>query len=311
MKKQIKGAFPCFLAALIWGMSFVVQSTGMEDVGGFTFTGLRMVFAVMVLLPASILTERFSKKPKGTLEEQAKTRRMLWKSGTLCGLCIFAGINLQQFAFGYTGTGKVGFLTALYMIEVAILGTVFLRQKISLAVWLSVILAMGGIFLLCMKPGTSFAIGRGELLSISCSIFFAVQILISDKYAPHVNVISLSCIQFALSGILSLICMALFEHPTLSGIRAALPELLYAGVLSSAGAFTLQLIGQRNTEPVLASMLLCLESVFATLFGWMLLHQSLSVRELLGCAIMFIAIFLTLIPHEFWPRVLHRSVREP
>ena len=188
------------------------------------------------------------------------------------------------------------------MIEVAVLGTVFLRQKIALPVWVGVGLAMVGIFLLCMKGGTSFTIGRGELLSIGCSFFFAVQILISDKYAPRVNVIAMSCIQFAVAGALSLVCMAIFEEPTLPSIRAALPELLYCGVISCAVAFTLQLYGQKYADPVLASMLLCFESVFATLFGWLLLHQSLSARELSGCAVMFVAVFLTLIPEEFWQR---------
>lgn len=307
MQKQFKGALPCFLAALIWGFSFVAQSTGMEDIGGFTFTGVRMIFAVAVLLPASLLSEKLSKKPKGTPQEKRENRKVLWKAGVLCGLCLFAGINLQQFAFAYTGTGKVGFLTALYMIEVAILGTVFLRQKISLPVWISVVMAMGGIFLLCMKPGTSFSVGRGEILSITCSVFFAVQILVSDKYASRVNVISMSCIQFAVAGALSLVCMAIFEEPTMHAIRAALPELLYVGILSSAGAFTLQLVGQKYAEPVLASMLLCLESAFAALFGWLILHQALSARELSGCVIMFIAIFLTLIPREFWQKLFGKK----
>lgn len=311
MKKRLLGALPCFLAALIWGFSFVAQSTGMEDVQGFTFTGVRMIFAVAFLLPAALLTEKFSKKPKGTPEEQAQAKMILWKAGIPCGLCIFAGINLQQFAFAYTGTGKVGFLTALYMIEVAVLGALFLHKKNTLAVWLSVALAMLGIFLLCMKPGTSFTVGKGEALSISCSIFFAVQILISDKYAPQVNAFSLSCIQFAISGALSLICMAIFEEPSMQGIRGALPELLYAGVMSSAVAFTLQIVGQKHTEPVLASMLLCLESVFAALFGWMFLQQSMSARELFGCAIVFIAIILTLLPPETWQRLFHKRVPNP
>ena len=307
MQKILKGALPCFLTALLWGLSFVPQSTGMRDIGGFTFSGVRMVFAVAALLPASFISAKLSKAPKGTPEERRSKRKMLWKAGALCGLCLFGGTNLQQFAFAYTGTGKVGFLTALYMIEVAVLGTVFLRQKIALPVWISVGMAMGGIFLLCMQSGTSFTIGTGELLSIGCSFFFAVQILISDKYAPRLNVIAMSCIQFAVAGALSLVCMVLFEEPTLHSIRAALPELLYCGVISCAVAFTLQLYGQKHADPVLASMLLCFESVFATLFGWLLLHQSLTARELFGCAVMFIAVFLTLIPQTFWKRLFGKN----
>lgn len=305
MIKQLKGALPCFLAALIWGLSFVAQTTAMENVGGFTFTAVRMALAVLVLYPATLLSEKFSRKPPQTAEEKAASRRTLWKAGALCGVCLFIGINLQQFAFAETAAGKVGFLTALYMILVPILGTIFFRKKITPLVWFSVLLAGFGIFLLCMQQSTSFSFERGEILSISCSIFFAFQILFSDRYAPHVNVIALSCLQFAIAGALSMACMFLFEKPTIPSILAAAPEILYAGVMSSAGAFTLQLVGQKNTEPVLASMLLCLESVFASLFGWVLLHQAMSARELGGCAVMFIAIMLTLIPREIWHSLFH------
>ena len=309
MHKQLKGALPCFLTALIWGSSFVAQTTGMRDIDGFTFTGVRMVFAVAALLPATWLSMKFSKAPKQPPDRQRETRKMLWIGGVLCGLCLFGGNNLQQFAFAYTSAGKVGFLTALYMIEVAVLGTVVLRKKIALPVWISIVMAMGGIFLLCMQSGAPFTIGRGELLSISCSFFFAVQILICDKYAQQVNVIAMSCIQFAVAGVLSLVCMAIFEEPTLLSIRAALPELLYCGVFSCALAFTLQLYGQKYADPVLASMLLCFESVFSVLFGWLLLHQSLSARELTGCAVMFVAVFLTLIPPEMWQRLRKKKIQ--
>ena len=308
MYKQLKGALPCFLTALIWGSSFVAQTTGMRDIDGFTFTGVRMVFAVAALLPATWLSMKFSKAPKEPPAQQRETRKMLWIGGVLCGLCLFGGNNLQQFAFAYTSAGKVGFLTALYMIEVAVLGTVVLRKRIALPVWISIAMAMGGIFLLCMRSGAPFTIGRGELLSIGCSFFFAVQILICDKYAQRVNVIAMSCIQFAVAGALSLVCMAVFEEPTLHSIRAALPELLYCGVISCALAFTLQLYGQKYADPVLASMLLCFESVFSVLFGWLLLHQSLSARELTGCAVMFAAVFLTLIPPEMWSRLRNKII---
>ncbi|MBQ7546558.1 MAG: DMT family transporter [Clostridia bacterium] len=307
MIKQLKGALPCFLAALIWGLSFVAQTTAMEDVGGFTFTGVRMVLAVLVLYPATLLSEKLSHKPPQTVAEKAEGRKTLWKAGAICGFCLFVGINLQQFAFADTAAGKVGFLTALYMILVPILGTVFFRKKVTPLVWFSVLLAAFGIFLLCMQSGEAFSFGRGEILSISCSIFFAIQILFSDLYAPRVNVIALSCLQFAIAGALSLVCMFIFEKPTVPSILAAAPEILYAGVMSSAGAFTLQLVGQKNTEPVLASMLLCLESVFASLFGWLLLHQALTARELCGCAVMFIAIILALIPREIWRSLFHKD----
>lgn len=305
MTKQLKGALPCFLAAVIWGLSFVFQTTAMDTIREFTFSGVRMVLAVLVLFPASVLSEKFSKQPPVSADEKRQTRKTLCIAGVLCGVCLFAGFNLQQFAFVDTPTGKIGFLTAQYMVIVPVLGAVFLHKKIGLRIGISVLLAVFGNFLLCMQKGSLSSFGRGELLSLSCSLFFALQILIVDHYAPRINVISLSCVQFAVAGTMSLICMFIFEHPTVSSILAVAPELLYAGVMSSAGAFTLQLYGQKHTDPVLASMLLCLESVFSALFGWLILKQSLSAREMLGCAIMFAAIVLALLPREIWLRLFH------
>lgn len=305
MTKQLKGALPCFLAAVIWGLSFVFQTTAMDTIREFTFSGVRMVLAVLVLFPASLLSEKLSKKPPMSDEEKRAARKTLLTAGVLCGLCLFAGFNLQQFAFVDTPTGKIGFLTAQYMVIVPVLGTIFFHKKIELRIGMSVLLAVFGNFLLCIQRGSLSSFGRGELLSLSCSLFFALQILIVDHYADRVNVISLSCVQFTVAGAMSLACMFIFEHPTVPSILAVAPELLYAGVASSAGAFTLQLYGQKHTDPVLASMLLCLESVFSALFGWLILHQSLSARELLGCAIMFTAIVLALLPREIWLRLFH------
>ena len=305
MTKLLKGALPCFLAAVIWGLSFVFQTTAMQTIREFTFSGVRMVLAVLVLFPASLVSEKLSKKPPMTADEKRAARKMLWRAGVLCGVCLFAGFNLQQFAFIDTPTGKIGFLTAQYMVIVPVLGMIFLHQKIELRIGVSVLLAVLGNFLLCIQKGSLTSFGRGELLSLSCSLFFALQILIADHYARRINVVSLSCVQFAVAGALSLLCMFLFEHPTVPSILSAAPELVYAGVASSAGAFTLQLYGQKHADPVLASMLLCLESVFSALFGWLILRQSLSVRELFGCAIMFGAIVLALLPREIWLRLFH------
>ncbi len=310
MTKQLKGALPCFFAAVIWGLSFVFQTTAMDTIREFTFSGVRMALAVLVLFPAAILSEKASKKPPMTADEKQQARKTLWKAGVLCGVCLFAGFNLQQFAFVDTPTGKIGFLTAQYMVIVPVLGTIFFHKKIELRIGFSVLLAVLGNFLLCIQKGSLSSFGRGELLSLSCSLFFALQILIVDLYAPRINVISLSCVQFTVAGAMSLACMFIFEHPTVPSILSAAPELLYAGVLSSAGAFTLQLYGQKHTDPVLASMLLCLESVFSALFGWLILKQSLSARELIGCAIMFLAIVLALLPKDIWQRLFHIKSQE-
>lgn len=308
MNKQLKGAIPCFLAALIWGMSFVFQSTGGGKIDCFTFTTLRSFIGVLVLIPMALfsLKNEQKKNPKSP-EELRKSRKDLLIASLLCGVCLFGGHNLQQSAFEHTFAGKVGFLTALYMILVPLIGLIFLRSKITKAVWFSVLLACGGIFLISFKPGQFGTFGKGELFALACSVFFAVQIVISDQYANRVDCIAMCCLQFAVCGILSCICMFLFETPVLADILSAKWELLYVGVLSTAGAFTLQLVGQKNTEPTIASMLLCLESVFSVLFAWIILSQKLSGQEILGCITMFVAIMLTLIPKETWQKLFHKS----
>lgn len=308
MKKQLKGALPCFLAALIWGMSFVFQSTGVEKIEIFTFTTLRSLIGVLVLIPMSVFSIRIAqKKNPQPPQVQKKARKDLFKAGLLCGICLFFGHNLQQSAFAYTEAGKVGFLTALYMILVPLIGLVFLRRNVSKAVWFSVLLACCGIFLISFKPGAFGGFGKGELYALGCSLFFAIQIVISDEYANRVDCIAMCCVQFAVCGVLSAVCMFLLEQPNMTAILSAKWELLYVGVLSTAGAFTLQLVGQKNTDPVLASMLLCLESVFSVLFAWIILGQHLSAQEITGCAVMFIAILLTLIPKETLQTLLHKK----
>ena len=308
MKKQLKGALPCFLAALIWGMSFVFQSTGVERIDIFTFTTLRSLIGVLVLIPMSVFSIRFAqKKNPQPPQVQKKARKDLFKASLLCGICLFFGHNLQQSAFAYTEAGKVGFLTALYMILVPLIGLIFLRRNVSKAVWFSVLLACCGIFLISFKPGAFGSFGKGELYALGCSLFFAIQIVISDEYANRVDCIAMCCVQFAVCGVLSAVCMFLLEQPNMTAILSAKWELLYVGVLSTAGAFTLQLVGQKNTDPVLASMLLCLESVFSVLFAWIILGQHLSAQEITGCAVMFIAILLTLIPKETLQTLLHKK----
>ena len=308
MKKQLKGALPCFLAALIWGMSFVFQSTGVEKIDIFTFTTLRSLIGVLVLIPMSVFSIRFAqKKNPQPPQVQKKARKDLFKASLLCGICLFFGHNLQQSAFAYTEAGKVGFLTALYMILVPLIGLIFLRRNVSKAVWFSVLLACCGIFLISFKPGAFGSFGKGELYALGCSLFFAIQIVISDEYANRVDCIAMCCVEFAVCGVLSAVCMFLLEQPNMTAILSAKWELLYVGVLSTAGAFTLQLVGQKNTDPVLASMLLCLESVFSVLFAWIILGQHLSAQEITGCAVMFIAILLTLIPKETLQTLLHKK----
>ncbi len=299
---KISSSLPLLLAALIWGLSFVAQSNGMDVVEGFTFNGIRTVVGALSLLPLAVRN-----CIKGGFSLKKKESKTLLVGGLLCGLCLFVAHNLQQFAFNYTTSGKIGFLTALYMIQVPILG-LFLRKKTSGVVWLSVAIAAVGVFLLCGGEIGSF--GQGELLALGCSFFFAVHIIVADKYTPHVDCVSLSFLQFSVSGILSCICMFIFEEPVVADILTVTPEILYAGVMSCGVAFTLQLIGQKNTDPTVASILLCLESVFSVICGWILLKEALTAKEILGCVIMFVAIILTQIPDTVFNKLRKGSISD-
>ena len=282
-------------AAIIWGLSFVAQSKSVELLGTFTFNGLRSLLGGIVLLPIIFISSAKKRKKLSadaqTVENKKEDRKKLIIGGISCGIPLFIGGNLQQYAFNFTTVGKVGFITALYMLIVPLLG-LFLRKKVRPIVWISVVMGAFGLYLLCVG-GERATLGKGEWFALACSVAFAVHILAIDKYSSIVDGIKLSCAQYIVAGRLSCVCMFIFETPQLSAIIAAAPYIAYTGIMSYAVAFTFQTLGQRDCEPAVASLLLCLESVFATLFAWIILHQSLLLREFIGCAIMFIAIILS------------------
>ncbi len=308
-KNQLKGAFFLITAAVIWGLSFVAQSKGVEVIGTFTFNGIRTLLGGIVLLPVIAV---FSAKKKSNSkqlssveqlvenEKKAEEKKNLIRGGLVCGMALFVGGNLQQHSFNYTTVGKVGFITALYMILVPLLG-LFLHKKVRPIVWVSVVMGAFGLYLLCAS-GESATLGKGEGFALAGAVAFAVHILAVDKYSVLVDGVKLSCMQFFVAGGLSCICMFIFETPKWSDILAVAPYILYAGIMSCGVAFTFQILGQRDCEPTVASLLLCLESVFATLFGWLLLKQSLLPRELAGCVIMFAAIILSQLADVKLPR---------
>ncbi len=298
-KKAMGGNFALLLAAVIWGTSFVAQDVGMEHVEAFTYNGIRMLMGAAVLIPV-IMYMQLKKRKSNTFTGQRKKEqiKVQIKSGIICGLILFCASNLQQFAFNYIpdgASGKIGFITALYMLLVPIFG-LFLGQRQRLIVWLAVLMGCAGAYLLCVD--SAMTIGLGEILTLGCAVFFAIHILYIDSVTDKVDGVILSATQFFVVGILSVICMFVFETPRIAAINTAIVPILYSGVLSSGVAYTLQIIGQKHTNPAVASLLMCLESVFAVLAGWLVLGDSLAAREYIGCAVMFVAIILTNLPER-------------
>ena len=287
---QLRNSLLLLLTATIWGVAFVAQSVGMDYVQPFTFNGIRSIIGGLVLIPCIFILNRL-KSPSEPIQKSSS--RPLLAGGILCGLCLFAASSFQQFGIKYTTVGKAGFITACYIVIVPILG-LFLKKKCSPLIWVSVLLALVGLYFLCMSG--SISLGLGDLLVLIGAFLFSIHILVIDHYSPLADGVQLSCIQFFVCGVLSLICMFLFETPDLSMILMAWLPILYAGVLSCGVAYTLQVVGQKNMNPTVASLILSMESCISVLAGWLILGQALSSRELLGCVLMFAAIILAQIP---------------
>lgn len=290
-KEQLKSSLLLLLTAFIWGIAFVAQSVGGDAVGGFTFQGVRNIIGSLVLLPVIMAGNR--KKKEKTTAEDGKT---LLLGGIFCGILLCIAGNLQQLGIAHTTVGKAGFITAMYILIVPVLG-IFLKKKAGLKVWISVFFGAAGLYLLCMN-GESFSMGTGDLLVLACSFVFSLHILVIDHFSPKVDGVKLSCIQFFVCGVLSMILAFCFEKPSIQGILAGWLPILYAGALSCGAGYTLQIIGQKHMNAAVASLILSLESVFSVLAGWVILHQTLTGRELFGCLFMFAAIILAQLPQK-------------
>jgi drug/metabolite transporter (DMT)-like permease len=286
-----------FLAAVIWGAAFVAQAVGMEHIGPYTFNAARSLVGGVALLPVIAIFDRF-KSPERRQEEKAN-RKTLLLGGISCGVALCVASNLQQVGIQYTTVGKAGFITALYIVIVPILG-IFVHKKVGAKLWVSVVIAIFGLYLLCMSG--SLSLGKGDLLVLLCAVAFSIHILVIDHFSPKVDGVKLSCIQFFVAGVLSLVPMLASEGvPAAHDVILSWAPILYAGVLSSGVAYTLQIVGQKGVNPTVASLVLSLESVFSVLSGWLILHQSMSTRETLGCILMFAAIVLAQLPSRKKP----------
>lgn len=284
-KTQVGNSLLLLLTATIWGSAFVAQSVGMEHVGPFTFTFARSIIGGVVLLPCILLLGKW-KRGFATKTE--------WIGGICCGIALCVASNFQQVGIQFTTVGKAGFITALYVVLVPIFG-LFLKKRVPALVWGCVALSVAGLYLLCMPAG-AFTLALGDLLVLICAVLFSVHILVIDYFSPKGDGVVISCIQFFTCGILSGIPMLFFENPSLGNMMDAKWSILYAGVLSSGVAYTLQVVAQKNVNPTIASLIMCLESVVAVLAGWIVLGQDMSSREILGCVLMFVAIVLAQLP---------------
>ena len=289
MNKRLKGSLTLFVAVIIWGSAFIAQSMGMELIGPFTFQAIRCGLAVLFLIPVSFL---FDRKP-GAVKRWLEPR--LWKSGLICGLALFAAASLQQVGLVYTDAGKAGFLTAMYIVLVPILG-LFLGQKPGRAAWFSVVLAVTGLYLLsCM--GVS-EINIGDILLTGCALAYAVQITCIDRLAGDLDGVRLNCVQALVVTVLSIPFMIFTETVDMGNILACSLPLAYAGILSMGVAYSLQIIGQKYLEPTAASLIMSLESVIAALCGWLILKETMTPWELLGCGMVFGAVVISQLPQK-------------
>lgn len=290
---RMKSNLMLLVCAMIWGSAFVAQSSGMEHIGPWTFNAMRSLIGGMTLVA---LMPFLDKVRHVTLQEKkAMDQKTLLTGGIACGIVLCAASIFQQTGIQYTTVGKAGFLTALYTIAVPVLGMCIGRKTRPL-VWICVGISVVGFYFLSMAESLSLSYGDG--LVLAGSLLFAVHILIIDHFSPKTDGVRLSCIQFFTAGIISLVPMFLFETPSVTAIISAAGSILYAGVLSSGAGYTLQIVGQKGADPSVASLILSLESVFSAIFGFLLLHQVLSLKELAGCALIFGAIILSQLPEN-------------
>lgn len=281
-KTTPKGIIFLLITAIIWGSSFVAQEIGMKSIDAFTFTGIRTTLGAIFLLPIVLILNKGLDLRKNTLV-----------SGLILGVVFSVAQNFQQFAFYYSTSGKIAFITAFYMFFVPLF-SVFLGKKIKLLTWLSIVMGLVGLFFLCINPSDLTSINLGDILALVCAVFYAVQIMLIDRFLEKdINGVQLSFMQFVVAAVISIAAMFIFEHPVIADIKTAAPSLLYSGIMSCGIAYTFQIVGQKHANPVVASLLMCMESVFAVIAAAVVLHQGMSLREGAGCAIMFAAIILS------------------
>lgn len=288
MKNKLVGNLALFLTALIWGLGFVAQKAGMEFIGPFTFNAVRSFLGALSLVPL-ILWFKYSKPDTRSDKRKYCQRVSLAKAGISCGVMLFIAMSIQQYCMQYVDAGKAGFITALYIIFVPVL-SLFNGAKIAKRVIFSIFISVIGLYLLCYKPNSGLNIY--DMLLLISSLFYGVHIIVVNNFSGRVNPVKASAVQFLTAGILSVIPMLIYETPIISQLIDCAVPLFYAGIMACGVAYTLQMYGQKHTFPILASLILCLESVFAVIGGVLILGETMIAREILGCAFMITAVII-------------------
>lgn len=291
MKREFKASIMLFATAIIWGLAFVAQAAGMEHLGPLSFTASRCFVAVVFLY----LTYKFFMMKSASYREEKFDMKRTLVGGSICGLVFTIAINLQQVSLIYTTAAKASFLTALYIVFIPVIGLFFGRRP-SVKIILCIFLAMVGTYLLSIKGGLN--INRGDLIVILSALIFAIHILLLTKYSTNTNAVLVSLVQFAVCGVISLAGALVLEDISMDAILKSQVTILYVGILSSGVGFTIQLMALKDLEPVVASMICSLESVFGALFGWLILSQEMTEREIFGAIIIFLATIFAQVPIE-------------
>ena len=295
-KNQLAGSLLLLICAFIWGSAFVAQTTGAEHVGPFTFIYLRSFLGGIVLLPVIFLIGKIKRKDEAAFSKEKNNRKKLLVGGICCGVALcFASVFQQAGIDKGTDPGKAGFITALYILLVP-LSSLFMKKRVRPIVWVCIAASVVALYLLCVTENNSVELS--DLLVLICAVLYTVHILVIDRVSPYVDGVKLSCIQFFVAGVISLVPAIIYEGVDVEAITAAMPSVAYAGIMSSGVAYTLQILGQQKTEPTLASMIMSLESVFAVLTSMAVLHLAPTPREASGCVIMFIAIIVAQLPER-------------
>lgn len=294
MSDNRKGSILLLLTAMIWGTAFVAQSTGMDYVGPLTYVGVRMLLASLVMVPVIFISRALSSRKGRTAGRRTSDVSLSVKGGLICGVFLCLASCAQQAGIVYTTAGKAAFVTALYILFVPVIG-VLLGRRVSGLMIICVPLAVSGFYFLCMKEDLS--VGKGDIFCLCSAVLFSFQILTVDKYSSkNIDPLVFSCAQYFSAGVIATVIAFAAEAPRLPAILDAGWSIAYTAVFSSCVAYTLQVYAQRLAEPSVASLIMSLESVFAALSGWLILHETMTLREFMGCALVMTSVVISQLP---------------